>query len=305
MKVLYIAGWGRSGSTILDNILGEVDGFFTGGELHQIWDRGLLQNRPCGCGAPFRECELWTRILREAFGDPGALDVHRIVAEGQTALRTRHLPTLAARGPVAGRAYLDATARLYEGIAHVTGAEVIVDSSKLPSYGYVLGSLPDVELSVVHLVRDPRATSWSWLRRKPMPDASGVRPMTRHHPAHNAVMWNVTNSAVRLLRRDRRDRVLLVRYEDFVQEPRRWSERVLELVGEGGRALPFVDDSAVQLSSNHTVSGNPSRFATGLVQLKPDDEWRTGMHRRDKVLVTALTTPLLSRYGYPVWTGRS
>lgn len=304
MKVLYIAGWGRSGSTILDNILGEVEGFFTGGELHQIWDRGLRQNRPCGCGAPFRECEFWARVLGEAFGDPDALDVDRIVAEGRRALRTRHLPTLAARGPVAGRAYLDATARLYAAIERVTGADVIVDSSKLPSYGYVLGALPGVELSVVHLVRDPRATSWSWLRRKPMPDASGVRPMTRHRPLHNAVMWNVTNGAVRLLRRDRQERVLVVRYEDFVREPRRWTEQVLELVGAGGRPLPFVGETTVELASNHTVSGNPSRFATGLVPLKPDDEWRTGMQRRDKVLVTALTAPLLGRYGYPVWTGR-
>jgi hypothetical protein len=28
IKVLYIAGWGRSGSTILGNILGQVAGFF-------------------------------------------------------------------------------------------------------------------------------------------------------------------------------------------------------------------------------------------------------------------------------------
>jgi len=32
-RVLYIAGWGRSGSTILDNVLGQVDGFFSAGEL--------------------------------------------------------------------------------------------------------------------------------------------------------------------------------------------------------------------------------------------------------------------------------
>ena len=33
VKVLYIVGMGRSGSTILANSLGEVDGFFSAGEI--------------------------------------------------------------------------------------------------------------------------------------------------------------------------------------------------------------------------------------------------------------------------------
>lgn len=45
VKVLYIAGWGRSGSTILDNVLGQVEGFFSGGELSYLWERGLSENR--------------------------------------------------------------------------------------------------------------------------------------------------------------------------------------------------------------------------------------------------------------------
>ena len=40
-RVLYILGWGRSGSTVLGNILGEVDGFFCAGELHYLWERRL------------------------------------------------------------------------------------------------------------------------------------------------------------------------------------------------------------------------------------------------------------------------
>ena len=36
VKVLYVAGLGRSGSTILANTLGQVEGFFSGGELNFI-----------------------------------------------------------------------------------------------------------------------------------------------------------------------------------------------------------------------------------------------------------------------------
>ena len=51
---------------------------------------------------------------------------------------------------------------------------------------------------------------------------------------------------------------------------------------------------------NHTVAGNPARHRHGLVPMRLDDEWRTAMPTRDRRLVTAMTYPLLRRYGYPV-----
>jgi hypothetical protein len=56
LKVLYVTGFGRSGTTILDNILGQLDGVFAAGELHYIWDRSLEQNRLCACGEAFADC---------------------------------------------------------------------------------------------------------------------------------------------------------------------------------------------------------------------------------------------------------
>lgn len=53
IKVLYLAGWSRSGSTILSNILGEINGFFSTGEITYIWQRGLIINKLCGCDLPF------------------------------------------------------------------------------------------------------------------------------------------------------------------------------------------------------------------------------------------------------------
>ena len=61
VKVLFLAGWGRSGTTIIDNILGEIDGFFSVGELYHLWGRGLVQERRCGCGVPPRQCETCPR----------------------------------------------------------------------------------------------------------------------------------------------------------------------------------------------------------------------------------------------------
>ena len=43
--VLYVAGAGRSGSTLLDNLLGQIPGFFSAGELRYVWERGLIDGR--------------------------------------------------------------------------------------------------------------------------------------------------------------------------------------------------------------------------------------------------------------------
>src|ERR1700704_6679072 len=93
VRVLYIAGTGRSGSTLLANILGQVDGIFNAGEVRYIWERGMLENRLCGCGRRFADCPVWTEILSEAFGD--ARPVPGETSSLQSSLtRVRHVPGL-------------------------------------------------------------------------------------------------------------------------------------------------------------------------------------------------------------------
>jgi len=48
MKIIYVGGWVRSGSTIIENILNEIDDFIHVGELRFIWENGFIHNRCCG-----------------------------------------------------------------------------------------------------------------------------------------------------------------------------------------------------------------------------------------------------------------
>lgn len=68
VTVLYIGAFGRSGSTILGQVLGRMPGFVNVGEAWQVWQRGLRENERCGCGQPFRSCEFWSAVGDEAFG---------------------------------------------------------------------------------------------------------------------------------------------------------------------------------------------------------------------------------------------
>jgi hypothetical protein len=197
--------------------------------------------------------------------------------------------------------YLETLGRLYRALAATTGSTVIVDSSKWPSYGRMLEMLPDVDLRVVHLVRDPRAVAHSWLRKKELPDRDPPEHMYRT-PADSSLHWSAWNVATEAFWGDR---LLRLRYEDFARRPRESVERILEFVGQGGgrgrqggRELPFVSERTVELGTTHTVSGNPDRLRSGPVQIAEDGGWRARLARRDRWLVTALTFPLLYRYGY-------
>lgn len=312
VKVLYIAGWGRSGSTVLDNLLGELDGYFSGGELHYFWERGLIEGRKCGCGRLITSCEVWSRVLERVASSTALsqVDPHQIVQWQTETVRVRHTQRLLRTSPadvadsIPLRSYAEVLGGLYGAIADAGEARVIVDSSKRPSDGAFLRLLPNVVPYYIHLVRDPRAVAYSWRRRKRQLDRDRPAELRRHGVADSTASWLGWNLEIESLRRHvPAQHSLLVRYEDFVRRPRSVVAGVVNMVGEDTGALPFEDDSTVRLSGNHTTSGNPSRFTTGAVKLRGDDEWLMHQPTWDRLQATAIAAPLLRRYGYPLRLG--
>lgn len=305
IKVLYVAGFGRSGSTLLGNVLGQVDGFVSVGEIRNIWLHGMIQNKVCGCGMPFDECAMWQPILDEAFGGKDGVDPEKMIRLRESWVRTMHTPLMlvpSTRRLIRQRLaeYLDNLERLYDAVQATTGSRVIVDTSKFPSYGFAVGMVPSIDLRVIHLVRDPRAVAYSWLRKKLQPDPETPEYILQDSPARSSLRWAARNLGTEAFWRRSPKKYLMLRYEDFVAEPRKTIEGALELVWEEATPVPHVAEHEVKLGANHNIWGNPNRFQTGLVRLRPDDEWASQMRPQDKSLVTSLTLPLLVRYGYPV-----
>jgi hypothetical protein len=300
VKVVYIAGSGRSGSTIVDNILGQLEGWVSVGEVRFLWERGIEQDRTCGCGEAFSACPFWQAVLARAF--PDGVDPGRMRALLDRGTRARRIPALLGRSRRRRFVRRDlaelttALGALYTAIADVSGARVVVDSSKLPTYGAVLGEVPGIDLRVVHLVRDPRATAYSWLRTKALPDRPGA-DMQRQSPLHSSALWTLWNAMAEVFW-GRSPRATRVRYEDFVRAPRPTIARIVARADEPPEDGPFVSETEVELTPAHGVAGNPSRFTTGRVALRADDAWRTEMRPADRRTVTSVTWPLLRRHGY-------
>ncbi len=301
-KVLVIAGWERSGSTILANVLGSAPGVVTVGEVNNLWERGFGADLSCACGEPFSRCELWAPVAAAAFTASNAEIAARAKAitarMGNTWLVRRQLPLLRRGQAGRGRPYAELLAPLYQAVADHTGARLLVDASKSPWHALVASELAGFDVSVLHLVRDPRGVAHS-LHKKVRYDRDDERSiyMDRHSATKSSLAWVYRGRLIeRTWASDRRLRFL--RYEDFVAEPRRHLEEIFDWVGLPGVAATFHDDGAVEMRISHNISGNPVRFRHGAVALRPDDAWKTEMPALRQRYVELLTWPSLGHFGY-------
>jgi UDP-N-acetylglucosamine transferase subunit ALG13 len=305
VRVLYIGGSGRSGSTLLERVLGQLPRFCAVGEVVHVWRRGVRDNQLCGCGTPFRECPFWDQVGKEAFGGWEAIDLDEVLALQEAVDRHRFIPFMLApslwpRYQRRARRYSAYLTRLYRAIQNVAESRMIIDSSKSAPFAFLLGRAPGLDLRVVHLVRDSHGVAFSWTRRVPRPEVRGGEAyMPTYRPARAGFEWITDNLLFHVLGRTGVPRALL-RYETLVRDPRTEIHRVLDLLGEGDDIgdLRFIRDGYVEVEANHSVSGNPMRFDRGRVPLRVDDEWKRKMERSDRALVSAITWPLLVRYRY-------
>lgn len=310
IKVLYIVGNGRSGSTLLNTVLGQLDGYFAVGELRRVWDRALLQNFLCGCSRPFRECDQWQAIFEEAFGGMDERLAARMAAHREAMTQTKHLPGLiwGRRRPLtkpAAREYVDTLTTLYLAVQRVTGCRVIVDASKWPMYATMLDRIPQLQMYYVHLVRDPRAVAFSWSRVKER--EPGVQ-IFRQGAFRSSMYWITWNPGITYLWKrpweqatestEQQQHYLFLKYEDFAQQPRQWVEQIVDFVGEPMAELPFMNDQTLTLRQTHSVAGNEARLAKESLTIRFDNEWRRQIPAAKKWLVTMMTWPWLRRYGY-------
>jgi hypothetical protein len=303
IRVVFIAGYARCGSTLLERMLGQLDGFDSFGEMRHIWYRSFQDDQLCGCGVPFRRCPFWGEVVQRAFGGFQAVDAEAIGRNKQWLDNPVNIPRILTGGWTDTyrrrmAAYTGTLLSLYRAMRDVSGADFLVDASKDPQHAYILRSIPGLDIRIVHLIRDSRAVAYSWRRVRHRPEIHWEgRDMPRYPVGRTAVAWSLTNLASGIAPRIGLPYVR-VRYEDLVDDPAVHLARILDELRIERRPLDFLSNGTAVLRPAHTVSGNPMRFETGAVKVEPDREWTHRMGAGDRRLVTALTMPLLRWYGY-------
>jgi len=294
-KVIYIMGEGRSGSTILDLLLGNHSRIFGAGELWAFWaDPSITGN--CSCGAAFQECEFWQRA-RDAFlervGDP---DLGR---SGSLRTRRDRARRLSLRWAGFGKPrgddrYSGDTRAIFETLRELSGKPVIVDSTKQVGRAQNLLDVDGLDVFVIHLVRDGRGVVWSRMR-----DVIKNPTLKRHSPVQSIVNWRVKNSLAMNVGRKAADRYLRVRYEDLIRDTDGQLRRIGELCGLSFDEVICRLAETGEFEAGHQIGGNAAaRTGRGPKKLRLDEQWKRSLPARYDFLFRVIAGGVARKLGY-------
>jgi hypothetical protein len=300
-RVLYIVGTGFTGSTLLAFLLNGHPRIATVGEAtgpYELWDDQC--SYVCSCGATLASCRFWQRVGQEMeqrgfrFG-PNRWDLRFRVARGRLghqllsqSLRHNGLDRLrdelVLRVPPWRRGLRETARRnvaFVESVLAVTGARVFVDASKDPVRARYLLQLTELDLGVIHLVRDSPGFVSSELKNR----ATSLGPAVRR--------WKrMAGHARRLESLLPPDRFLRVHYEDVCTRTEAELARVARFAGLEPSPGP-VDLRATE----HHIIGNRMRLESSR-EIVLNEVWRERLSSAEVEEVRRRTESVRRRLGY-------
>jgi hypothetical protein len=324
VKVLKIIGLGRSGSTILDVVLGNHPQIESVGEVGSLIRTGWVSQeslreinpkrhrRPlCTCGkrldipnidTPAEACPFWSSVRREWVErtGPDSIEIYpKLQNDFELNRRWPRLLYEKRRSSALFQTYTRLTLAFFESIRAVSGKPIIVDSATGPDQAFALGMMPGIDLFVVHLVRDARGVIAS--HKKPF--KSYQAGLMRDHKGHSMwktiARWTVRNLAsewvcIQLGPK----RTMRLRYEDFVADPKTALERIGSLIELDLADAASAAASGEPMQAGHNIGGNRTK-ESGTITLRPDTkEWRSDLSPTEQRLSWMLIGWLMRRYGY-------
>jgi hypothetical protein len=304
MKTLvYIASTGYSGSTLLESILGSNARCLNLGEIYKLpyWPI-------CSCGEKVDDCSFWKELgarLQQRSGNAGRSlrDWHIQGRRAKSGLEKllhnafialggpESLPLFRAASPEI-RAFSDGCARaleLFETAAAMTGTSIIVDSSKDPLLLKHLYALAPERLRVIHLIRDPRAVSLSFVSNYDRDGTAYVAESSGNRPSltEAAQYWRDRNRNIHLASwRIPRQQQLLLHYEDLCLKR---EESASLLSGFLGEAIEIPE--TIHLNQQHTIAGNPMRQSETSIRVRLKEDWRDRLTPADLAQITSVVGP--------------
>lgn len=299
--VAYIVGMGRSGSTVMDALLGTHPSACGVGELVNLVGSGWLKREYCACGERGNLCTFWAAVRREWSERIDPLDVTDYLPLQHTfESRSSWVRLMAERALTSQRfrAYGRMSAALFDSIRAVSGRAVVIDSSKSPMRAYALAT-SGIDMRLLHLVRDPRAVAWSLRKRHPKDERAGIqRDLPPRAAARTAALWVLANVQAMWVRRQvGAEAAVLIRYEDLLTDPKPVLRRVGEVIGLDLGDVQAALAEGLPITVGHNIAGNRLRMR-GRFGLQFDVEWQERLPQRDKRIVWAIAGPLMRRFGY-------
>lgn len=242
--IIYIGGYGRSGSTVLDAYLSSSEQALGVGEASNFFE-DLLRGNACSCGERLSDCPYWCNLAERFLSEDTLNDLNDCTRSLES------LPFVLSHGR--WDTYQAAWAQFW---AHVfKNGKVAVDSSKttrLTSYRPLRLEKMGHCIVFLYLYRDPLDLLSSIEKGSNKALARGELEKARPFFLLRSFLgWFLGNARAAWVCRKYRDRSILINYKEFCGNPERIIDKLSNLGVELTRPVAF--------SPGHGVSGNRGR----------------------------------------------
>lgn len=173
----------------------------------------------CSCEQSVDKCSFWGSFYQNISED--------VVEWATDWLRVKRFFLLKIQQAFSGRdrnlaGFNSTIRRLYNQISEEAGATVIIDTSKHPVFLWALHQA-QLDVYVLHLIRDPRDVVASWLRPKGY--------LVKRSLLSTTFQWILHNTLTELLFANSGKYIRLC-YEDFIAQPLIIIEKIVAFLGE-------------------------------------------------------------------------
>ena len=192
--------------------------------------------------------------------------------------------------------YAEYTQALFNAVARLSGAAVLVDSSKNPARALALSRVPGLDLRMLHLVRDVRGVAYSLrIPYRETPKEGPFANVKRRSHLRFAGTWALVNYFCERVRAGLGGPSLFLRYEDYTADPDTALAGVAALLGV--RCLRYTADASNLLKQGHQIAGNVIRMQP-VQSIAPDETWRSRFGFVKQKGLYFLVLPFMLRYRY-------
>jgi hypothetical protein len=311
--LIYIASLVRSGSTLLDHLIGSDD-IINVGELWRLNRDFNMHSEAasrwahhvCRCEKPLDACPFWTKV-RDCYEQRKGVSISEAKTSVETGvtspiadtlinLLTFVLPNRFKRKVIdffyynaKDKLILDNYFGILDCVCDVTGKKVVIDSSKRSNqlYGLINARNPDYYLKAIHLVRGVQAFCFS------------TKTRNREQGRNVGIVWpilvwikeNIKIMNLRSFFQD--DDFFVIRYEDLCANP----ERVMRKLCDKFHLTFDANMLDPSEEGKHNIGGSPHRF-TSTTKIKLDERWKFSMKYSEKFLCGLLGGLLNRKLGY-------
>ena len=271
-KIIYITGLGRSGSTIVDIVLGNNPNTVSCGEITNIFQDAYILNQICSCGQDGANCEYWQSLKKE-WEIKSNLDINKFVKlttryEKNTFLAwLRYFFNYFLFQTKNFKQYLHAMILFMEMLFERNNADILIDSSKRILRFQILHSFSGYEILPIHLVRDLKGVMAS--------EASDTESIFSKHMKFlkTIIRYIILNLQIHIALSRIPHKYL--QYEDLLTNPRKEMAAIGILFDlDLSEAICKIDNHR-EFVLGHIISGSHIRTKNQIIIMdSPDRKWQ-------------------------------